>query len=196
MKTKQILKQQFDLIYRTDRCLNYLLDFIPEIERIGSQPSELAFLYHVLRDYVVIQLYKLLNSKKEHYSFQSLINDPNIEVDKIELKRKLSFVFKKYKELGIERIRVKHVGHLDYDRKQENLDWKKVKELLDECKKFHDLINSQLFDTTTYWELDTNPLNMLYKNTNTIYKLYNLTLPRKRNEKDLDIETFIQVLKN
>lgn len=196
MNIKKVLDQQFEIIYRTDRCLNFLLDYQIETQKIGSQPKELSFLYIVLRDYIITQLYKLLNSPREDYSFQNLLLCSNDLIDKKIAQRRLSSITKEYKRLGINRIRVQHVGHLDADRKKEELNWEEVKKLNDDCKDFHDYMNYVIYQTTTYWELETNPLNVFYKNTLAIYKLLELIRPFGSSEDTINKEIIGKILKN
>lgn len=162
-KIKSKLEIQIGLIYQSFQNVNFLINYKKECDLLGNQPKGLISVYNLAKDQLIINLFKLLELK-EHYSFSKLNKDYRIEFSATfeKIKPVLKKMNKHYRELNINTIRNKHIGHTDEWRKKESINWNNVKELILSCKECHDLINESIFNATSYIEIDQTDMAGLF----------------------------------
>lgn len=163
------LKHQFDLIWESLKSLEYLINFPNYLKFTNNdKPKDLWFLYFVIRNNTVLNLNKLFNPS-EDYSFDKtkrlLIKDFDKTDEKV---RHILLTLKKGKKLfdklDLKNIRDKHVGHLDENRTEKNLNWNEVKELVIISCDIHDKMNLFAFNQQSAWIIDDKILNSIFTN--------------------------------
>ena len=163
------LKHQFDLIWESLKSVEYLINFPNYLKFTGKEkPKDLWFLYYVIRNNTVLNLNKLYNHS-EHYSFDKtkrlLIKDFDKTDEKTkDIKLSLKKAKRLFDKLDLKSIRNKHVGHLDENRTEKNLNWNEVKELILISCDIHDKMNLFAFNQQSAWIIDEKILNSIFTN--------------------------------
>jgi len=163
------LKHPFDMIWESLKSLEYLINFPKYLKFTNNnKPKDLWFLYFVIRNNTVLNLNKLFNPS-EDYSFDKtkrlLIKDFDKTDEKInQILATLKKGKKLFEKLDLKNIRDKHVGHLDENRTEKNLNWNEVKELVLISCDIHDKMNLFAFNQQSLWFIDAKILNSIFTN--------------------------------
>jgi len=195
------LKHQFDLIWETLKSLEYLINFPKYLKFTGNdKPKDLWFIYLVIRNNTVLNLNKLFNPK-EHYSFDKIKRLLIKDFDKTDDRTKvvllrLKEAKKLYEKLELQNIRNKHVGHLDENRTEKNLNWEEVKSLTLLSCEIHDKINLIVFNQQSAWIINEKVLNSIFTNDLRSIKLFELRREMFRENYDTtDREKILELTK-
>ncbi|WP_411767931.1 hypothetical protein [Winogradskyella sp. A3E31] len=189
------LRQQVYLIHETLKSLEYLINFPKYLKAVDDEkPKDLWFLYHVIRNNAVLNLYKLYEPNQD-YSFDKLKNLVLKKIDQSEFSvkeylLKLKEAKSKYTNLRIREIRHTHVGHLDFNRKNESINWNDISELTNLSCQIHDSINLILNKEQTGWVLDLKILNRIFSNDYKSRKLIDKRIELARNMDSMSYEEF------
>jgi hypothetical protein len=173
------LKHQFDLIWESLKSLEYLINFPNYLKFTDNdKPKDLWFLYYVIRNNTVLNLNKLYNPT-EDYSFDKtkrlLIKDFDKTDEKTkEILLRLKEGKKLFDKLNLKNIRDKHVGHLDENRTEKNLNWNEVKKLVLISCDIHDKMNLLVYNQQSAWIIDEKILNSIFTNDLRSKKLFEL----------------------
>jgi hypothetical protein len=173
------LNHQFDLIWESLKALEYLINFPHYLKFTNDdKPKDLWFLYFVIRNNTVLNLNKLYNPN-EDYSFdktKALLLKSFDKTDEglKDILTTLKIGKNLFKKLDLKNIRDKHVGHLDENRTEKNLNWEKVKELVRISYDLHDKMNIFVFKKHSGWVVDEKILNNLFTKDLRTKKLFEL----------------------
>lgn len=189
------LNQQVYLIHETLKSLEYLINFPKYLKAVNDdRPKDLWFLYHVIRNNAVLNLFKLYDPKQD-YSFDKVKNLARNQLDRSDSRvkeylAKLKEAKTKYSKLRIKEIRHTHVGHLDYTRQKESVNWNDVLDLTNLSCQIHDLINLTLNKSQTGWIVDIKILNSIFSRDYKSRKITEKQLELARNLDGLSYEEF------
>ncbi len=183
------LSQQAYLIHESLKSLEYLINFSEYLLKIeNDNPKDLWFLFHVIRNNTILNLYKLFEPN-QNYSFDSVKNLAWNKFDKSNKRVEdylstLKAAKKLYTKLRITKIRHTHIGHLDYSRKKESINWHEVKKLTKMACKIHDQINLHLNNQQTGWIIDLKFLNQIFSKDLRSKELFKKRRELSRNPND------------
>jgi len=191
-RLKKNLKYQFIMINDIDISLHYLINYEKYFEDNGKEKlQDLNFIYKVIRDQTIINLYKLFHNGKEDYSFnnehhslshkKSLFNEIKNEKRIKEFYSIRKKANKLFKILNIYEIRNEHVGHLDVLRNTKSVNWEEVKKLNNYACQMHDNINLVLFNNQSPWGFQKDLLEFTLKKDLIHKKLFQIWRNACRN---------------